>query len=127
METLYPLTFQPIFKERVWGDRNLERLYHKTLPAGVPIGESWEITDRREGVSVVANGPYAGKDLRWLMENHARDLLGHAPAGRFPLLIKILDATQTLSLQVHPPPAKAAALGGEPKTEMWYITDAVPG
>ena len=126
---LYPLIFQPIFKERIWGGRNLERLYQKPLPAGVPIGESWEITDRPEGVSVIANGPLAGKDLRWLMENYAAEVLGTAQAygGRFPLLIKILDAQDKLSLQVHPPAAVAAGLGGEPKTEMWYVADAVPG
>ena len=125
---LYPIKFKPIFKERVWGARNLERLYRKTLPPGVPIGESWEITDRPGDVSVVANGPLAGRDLRWLMENHAQELLGHAAAlnGRFPLLIKILDAQDTLSLQVHPPAAKAAELKGEPKTEMWFITEAQP-
>lgn len=126
---LYPLTFHPIFKERVWGGRRLESLYHKPLPPGVPIGEAWEITDRPEGVSVIANGPLSGKDLRWLMENHERALLGKSPAqgGRFPLLIKLLDAQEKLSLQVHPPAALAAQLGGEPKTEMWYIADAAPG
>jgi len=126
---LYPLTFQPIFKERVWGGRNLERLYHKDLPPIVPIGESWEISDRPEGVSVIANGPLAGKDLRWLMEHHAGELLGPArpQGGRFPLLIKILDAQERLSLQVHPPADVAARLGGEPKTELWYIADAQPG
>src|SRR5262245_39047650 len=72
---LYPLTFHPIFKERVWGGRSLERLYQKPLPPDIPIGESWEITDRPEGVSVIANGPLAGKTLRWLMENHRRELL----------------------------------------------------
>jgi mannose-6-phosphate isomerase len=125
---LYPLTFRPIFKERVWGGRNLERLYHKELPAGVPVGESWEISDRPGDASVVANGPLAGKDLRWLMANHALELLGSAKAehGRFPLLIKILDAQETLSVQVHPPAGKAAALGGEPKTEMWYVAEAAP-
>ncbi len=125
---LYPLTFQPIFKERVWGGRKIESLYGKALPAGVPIGESWEITDRPEGVSVIANGPLAGKDLRWVMEHHAAELLGRAQsvAGRFPLLVKILDAQDVLSLQVHPPASKATALGGEPKTEMWYFTDATP-
>jgi mannose-6-phosphate isomerase len=125
---LYPLTFYPIFKERIWGGRKLEQLYHKALPAGVPIGESWEISDRPGEASVIANGPLAGKDLRWLMENHARELLGAAPSqsGKFPLLIKILDAQQKLSLQVHPPAHKAAQLGGEPKTEMWYLADAAP-
>jgi mannose-6-phosphate isomerase len=125
---LYPLTFHPIFKERVWGGRNLERLYGKALPPGHPIGESWEITDRPEGVSVVANGPLAGRTLRQLMEEHGREILGAASpeGGRFPLLIKILDATDTLSVQVHPPANVAARLGGEPKTEMWYIADATP-
>jgi mannose-6-phosphate isomerase len=127
---LYPLTFTPIFKERVWGGRKLAELYGKALPSGVPIGESWEITDRPEGVSVIANGPLAGKTLRWLMEHHADELLGDAqPAagGRFPLLVKLLDAREKLSLQVHPPTARAAALRGEPKTEMWHFADCDPG
>ena len=123
---LYPLTFHPIFKERVWGGRNLERLYEKPLPPGAPIGESWEITDRPEGVSVIANGPLAGKDLRWLMENHREELLGNVKGERFPLLIKILDCKETLSVQVHPPASVAEKLKGEPKTEMWYIADATP-
>jgi len=125
---LYPLTFTPIFKERVWGGRNLERLYQKALPPDRPIGESWEITDRPEGVSLIANGPLAGKSLRWLMEHHRQDVLGASAAasGPFPLLVKILDAQDTLSVQVHPPSAVAARLGGEPKTEMWFITDATP-
>jgi mannose-6-phosphate isomerase len=123
---LYPLTFQPIFKERVWGGRNLERLYRKALPANTPIGESWEITDRPEGVSVIANGSLAGKDLRWLMANQREELLGKTDAERFPLLIKILDCQETLSVQVHPPAGVAAKLGGEPKTEMWHIADATP-
>jgi mannose-6-phosphate isomerase len=123
------LTFHPIFKERVWGGRNLERLYGKKLPPGVPIGESWEISDRPGDVSVIANGPLAGKDLRWLVEHHAAPLLGSAKLqhGRFPLLIKLLDAQGKLSLQVHPPAHKATELGGEPKTEMWYIAEAEAG
>jgi mannose-6-phosphate isomerase len=126
---LYPLTFRPIFKERVWGGRELERLYHKPLPPAVPIGEAWEISDRPGDVSVIANGPLAGKDLRWLMEKHMAELLGgdRPQGGRFPLLIKILDAQDKLSLQVHPPAAKAADLRGEPKTEMWYVAQAAPG
>src|SRR6478609_4729008 len=128
MAALYPLTFRPIFKERVWGARNLERLYGKKLPATVPIGESWEISDRPGDVSVIANGLLAGKDLHWLIENHRTDLLGDAKleAGRFPLLIKLLDAQEKLSLQVHPPASKAAELRGDPKTEMWFIADAIP-
>jgi mannose-6-phosphate isomerase len=126
---LYPLTFHPIFKERIWGGREIEKLYGKKLPAGRLIGESWEISDRPNDESIVANGTFAGKSLRWLMENHAHELLGDAsPAveNRFPLLIKILDARERLSLQVHPPAHKVAELKGEPKTEMWFIADAAP-
>ena len=126
---LYPLTFQPIFKERVWGGREIERLYGKKLPPATPIGESWEISDRPGDASVIANGPLAGKDLRWLMENHRAELLGKAkPASGdgFPLLCKILHAREKLSLQVHPPADRAAQLGGEPKTEMWFIAEAAP-
>jgi mannose-6-phosphate isomerase len=126
--TLYPLTFHPIFKERVWGGRNLERLYQKALPTGKVIGESWEISDRPGDASVIANGPLAGKDLHWLMEHHAGELLGAGKekVKQFPLLVKILDAQERLSLQVHPPAHKALVLGGEPKTEMWYIAEATP-
>ena len=91
---LYPFLFTPLFMERVWGGRNLERLFHKPLPPEKKIGESWEISDRPEAMSVVANGPLQGKTLHWLVENHARELLGEAQASaqRFPLLVKILDA-----------------------------------
>ena len=126
---LYPLIFQPIFKDRIWGGRELERLYAKKIPAG-QIGEAWEISDRPGDASVIANGPLVGKDIRWLMENHAAEVLGGAKpaaAGRFPLLCKILDAREKLSLQVHPPASKAAELKGEPKTEMWYFLDCQPG
>lgn len=124
---LYPLTFEPIFKERIWGGRKLEQLYHKALPPNVPIGESWEVTDRPEGESVISNGPFKGKTLHWLVENHSEELFGKKISGNFPLLIKILDAQEKLSLQVHPPARLAPLLGGEPKTEMWYIAHANPG
>ena len=127
---LYPLVFQPIFKERVWGGRELERLFNKRLPATKPIGESWEISDRPGDESVIANGTFAGKTLRWLMENYPAEMLGRArptAENRFPILCKILDARDKLSLQVHPPATKAAELNGEPKTEMWFIADAEPG
>ncbi|MBI4325179.1 MAG: class I mannose-6-phosphate isomerase [Chloroflexi bacterium] len=126
---LYPLTFHPIFQERVWGGRKLEDLYQKCLPPDVPIGESWEIADRPEAMSVIAHGPLAGYNLRWLMEHHRPELLGTGKTWpeRFPLLVKILDARERLSLQVHPPAHKARPLQGEAKTEMWYITEAAPG
>jgi mannose-6-phosphate isomerase len=127
---LYPLVFQSIFKDRIWGGRELERLYGKEIPASAPIGEAWEISDRPDDESVIVNGEFAGKNLRWLLENHATEILGGArtaAGGRFPLLCKILDARDKLSLQVHPPASRAVELKGEPKTEMWYIADAAPG
>lgn len=126
---LYPLTFHPIFKERIWGGRRLAALYGKDLTAGKTIGESWEITDRPEGVSEIANGPLAGRNLRWLMEQHGAEVLGRPvnPGERFPWLIKILDCEDDLSLQVHPPARLAAELKGEPKTEMWFVAAAEPG
>jgi mannose-6-phosphate isomerase len=124
-----PILFHPILKERVWGGHRLERCYGKSATPDRLIGESWEISDRPEGVNVIRNGPMAGQDLRWLMQQHHADLLGPAAPhhARFPLLCKLLDADQKLSLQVHPPPAIAAQLGGEPKTEMWFIAHAEPG
>lgn len=126
---LHPLTFHPLFKERIWGGRHLETLYGKTLPPGLRIGESWEITDRPGDESVIARGPLQGRTLGDLMREDSAALLGaDAPAkpSRFPLLIKIIDAADTLSLQVHPPARVAAQLAGEPKTEMWYIAHAGP-
>jgi len=125
---LYPLIFQPIFKERVWGGRRLESFFHKKLPPGQPIGESWEISDRPGDVSVIANGEFAGKDLHWLMENFHDELIGAARVlgDQFPVLCKILDAQDKLSLQVHPPAKIAPKLGGEPKTEMWYFVQTEP-
>ena len=126
---LYPTVFEPIFKERVWGGRMLEELYGKHLPPALPIGESWEISDRPGDESVISNGPFTGHTLRWLMDEHGADVLGaSAPAAghRFPLLCKILDAREKLSLQVHPP-ARSSGQLGEPKTEMWYIAAANAG
>jgi mannose-6-phosphate isomerase len=125
---VYPLVFHPLFKQRVWGGRMLEQLYDKRLPPGVPIGESWEVSDRPGDESLVASGAFAGQSLRWLMEHHAAAILGDAKPGaadRFPVLCKILDARDTLSLQVHPPDDPSSRLG-EPKTEMWHIVSASP-
>ena len=122
-----PLVFEPLFMERIWGGRRLETLYRKRLPQGVPIGESWEIVYRPEAQSVVHSGPWRGRSLHDLWVNHRSEVFGEVPnAPRFPILIKLLDAQDTLSLQVHPPAEIAAELEGEPKTECWYIADATP-
>ncbi|PYI99700.1 MAG: hypothetical protein DMF00_10350 [Verrucomicrobia bacterium] len=123
-----PLTFQPIFMERIWGGRRLESSFGKSLPPKTQIGESWEIVDRPEAQSVVARGPLKGKTLHELWTKHRSSIFGEVPdAPRFPLLIKLLDAREKLSLQVHPPEQVARKLGGEPKTEFWYVADADPG
>ena len=114
--------------ERIWGGRKLAELLGKNLPPNKPIGESWEIVDRPEAQSIVTNGPLAGKTLHELWSQDRIDIFGPVPeAPRFPLLIKLLDAQEKLSLQVHPPVKIAAKLDGEPKTECWYVASAEPG
>jgi mannose-6-phosphate isomerase len=123
-----PLTFEPIFMERMWGGRRLESEFGKKLPPQRPIGESWEIVDRPEAQSIVRNGLLRGKTLHELWTQARDEIFGDVPdAPRFPLLVKLLDARQKLSLQVHPPKRVAAKLGGEPKTEFWYIAAVDPG
>jgi mannose-6-phosphate isomerase len=123
-----PLTFEPIFMERMWGGRRLESEFGKKLPPNVPIGESWEIVDRPEAQSVVAKGPLRGIALHELWAEYRKEIFGEGRAlPRFPLLIKILDAREKLSLQVHPPEHVASRLGSEPKTEFWYVAGADAG
>jgi mannose-6-phosphate isomerase len=122
-----PIRFEPIFMERMWGGRRLETEFGKKLPPDTRIGESWEIVDRLEAQSIVANGPLKGKTLDELWTQHRQSIFGDSPdAPRFPLLIKLLDAHEKLSLQVHPPEKVADKLGGEPKTEFWYVAAAEP-
>jgi len=120
-----PLTFEPIFQERMWGGQRLESEFHKKLPPQKHIGESWEIVDRTEAQSVVANGPLRGSTLHELWTRHREEIFGGVPdTPRFPLLIKIIDAQEKLSLQVHPADDAATRLGGEPKSEFWYVAGA---
>lgn len=123
-----PIAFRPLFMERVWGGRELERAFGKRLPADAPIGESWELVDRPEAESAVDDG---GTTLHELWTHHREAVFGArgaaSGASRFPILIKLLDARDTLSVQVHPPASVAGALGGEPKTEMWVLIGAQPG
>jgi mannose-6-phosphate isomerase len=125
-----PVFFEPIAMERVWGGRRLETLLGKKLPAALPIGELWELVDREDSQSVVAAGDFLGRTLHDLWTNERERVFGaayvHHPAQRFPLLIKLLDASEKLSVQVHPPQSMAASLGGDPKTEVWYFLEATP-
>jgi mannose-6-phosphate isomerase len=116
------------FHGAIWGGRRLETLFGKNLPPAVRIGESWEVVDREEAQSVVHAGPLRGKTLHALWMEHRQEVFGDVEESpRFPILIKLLDAEEKLSLQVHPPARVAAELGGEPKTEFWYIAAASPG
>lgn len=122
------LKFRPIYQDRVWGGRGLEGFLKRSLPGTTPIGESWEIVDRPEAQSVVLEGAWAGLTLRQLIEKHAPEVMGATwPREKaFPLLVKWLDCRERLSLQVHPPASVAGKLGGEPKTENWYVAHAEP-
>ncbi|MBL8857442.1 MAG: class I mannose-6-phosphate isomerase [Planctomycetes bacterium] len=123
-----PLRFDRICLEKVWGGRRLEGAIGMTLPGTGPIGETWELVDRADYVSVVADGTFKGATLTELVRDHARELMGDAkltPEGRFPLIVKFLDASEPLSVQVHPPSGTRGKLG-EGKSEAWYILDAEP-
>lgn len=133
------MQFQPLYKDYIWGGEKIVRRYKRNLPAGV-YAESWEIADRPEGMSVAVNGPLAGRDLFSLLNLYGAKLTGRArpcealdqrAASRtgeeFPLLVKLIDAKEKLSVQVHPDATGAKAAGGDPKTEMWYVLDAEPG
>ena len=126
----YPLKFQPIYKRRVWGGKNLESVLRRELP-WPSIGESWELSANTEGTSVVSNGFLAGKNLTEVIQQYGKEILGenfqHCQQ-RFPLLIKFIDANDKLSVQVHPDDQYAFANEGEAgKTELWYILEAKPG
>ena len=122
--------FTPLYQTRVWGGRRLETSLGRSLPDAQPYGESWELVDRAQEQSVVASGRFAGRTLHELWTENRAEVFGEAyanhPADRFPLLIKVLDCADDLSIQVHPPAAVAGSLGGEPKTEMWFVTECEP-
>ena len=139
---MYPLLFEPIYKEKVWGGRTLEKL-GRTLPGddSTPIGESWELADLAQTSvsgggggaerSVIANGPLVGKTLAEVIKQAGTDLLGDltlTPDGGFPVLLKFLDARDNLSVQVHPSPEYAQTHDDAfLKSEAWYILHADPG
>ena len=132
--TLPPLRFDPILKHRAWGGSRLAG-WNRTLPSGTIIGESWDLADLPpqipDGVSRVAEGVLRGRTLAEIRDTTPRDLLGRLPVaatGGFPLLFKLLDAEDDLSVQVHPDPAYAASHPGTfVKNEAWYVLEARPG
>ena len=125
---VYPLSFQPVFKDYIWGGRNLETILGRELPAG-NIAESWEIAAHPNGQTKVKNGPLAGCTLDQVRQRWGERLLGSSVnSTSFPLLIKLLDANRWLSVQVHPDDAYAMKNAGElGKTELWIILHAEPG
>lgn len=125
MNNLFALKFEPLYQTRVWGGNGLHTSLGRDLPDDQRIGESWEIVDREEAQSVIANGCWQGMTLRQVLEQHSELLMGPSwsPERRFPILVKWLDCQERLSLQVHPPAEVAAKLGGEPKTEHWYVAE----
>ncbi|MBN2295970.1 MAG: class I mannose-6-phosphate isomerase [Pirellulales bacterium] len=130
MPELYPLRFKPIYKQYVWGGWKLAGLLKRPIPHDELFAESWEVCDHGEDQSVVDGGSLSGMTLHELVEKYGRRLLGDVACGnRFPLLMKYLDATQNLSVQVHPDDDMAARLDPPDlgKTEAWYVLAAVPG
>lgn len=127
-DDLYPLLFEPAYRQVIWGGHKLAERFGRPLPPdGPPVGEAWEICDRPEYESPVINGSYKGTTIRELVAAFGKDFVGHSfSGGRFPILVKLIDAEKRLSLQVHPGEAAAAEIGGgaEAKNEMWYILDA---
>lgn len=126
---VYPLKFEPLYKQRIWGDRKLQEVFGKELPEGEKIGESWELADLPEDKSVITNGELAGRTLASVIGEFPEEILGiEGFAGAFPLLVKLLDCQEVLSVQVHPDPQTCVRMGeGAPKTECWYIISAEPG
>ena len=130
-EIVYPLIFEPVLKDYIWGGRNLEKL-GRTLPPG-KTAESWEIAAHEDGTAVVTNGHFSGKLLTEIHQELGLDLIGTNNAWaqerqKFPLLIKLLDANQPLSVQVHPNDDYALKHEGNElgKTEMWVVLQADP-
>jgi len=127
---LYPLKFQPIYKEKIWGGSNLKKYLDKDIPEGQTTGESWELADHFENTSIVINGELKGKKLNQILREYKQNILGTGPdkkfLNKFPLLIKFIDANDKLSVQVHPDDeyAKQNEKGEYGKNEMWYIVHA---
>ncbi|MEM0575220.1 type I phosphomannose isomerase catalytic subunit [Flavobacterium polysaccharolyticum] len=127
---LYPLQFNPILKERIWGGEKLKTILNKPIVSPI-TGESWELSAVEGDCSIVANGDFKGYTLIEIIENHPEELLGTKVfekfGKQFPLLFKFLDAREDLSIQVHPNDALAQKRHNSfGKTEMWYVMQADP-
>jgi mannose-6-phosphate isomerase len=127
---LYPLRFAPIYQYRPWGGRRLAELLSAPLPGGDPVGEAWLLSDRDDYASRVTDGPLEGKTIGALLALFPQQMLGKLSGhfSRFPLLLKFLDVSQALSVQVHPSDDYPELLpaGNTGKTEAWVVLDAGP-
>jgi len=128
MKPFYPLTFEPIFKERIWGGTKLKDYLNKPISSEI-TGESWELSTVPESISVVNNGELKGKNLNELIDLYPKEILGKEVFNQFgkqfPLLFKYLDAKTDLSIQLHPNDELAKARHNSfGKTEMWYVMQA---
>ena len=129
MSDLYPLKFNPIFKDKIWGGNKINTILHKDFKPLPNCGESWEISAYAEDISIVSQGPLAGKRLDDLIREFKGQLLGESVyakfGNKFPLLVKFIDANDDLSIQVHPNDEVALKRHNSfGKTEMWYIVQA---
>lgn len=126
---MYPIKFKKCFIDKVWGGRAFETVLGMTLPENRSIGESWEVSSHKNGMSIVENGEFAGMTLETLKDKYGAEILGKDVferfEGKFPILIKYLDVNDRLSVQVHPSDEYALKVEGEfGKSECWYIIDA---
>jgi mannose-6-phosphate isomerase len=123
---LYPLKFFPIYKNKIWGGNRLKTFLNRDIEEE-NVGESWEISTNNDSISIVKNGGYKNQKLTELIEEFPEELLGdrYNSDDQFPLLLKIIDATKKLSVQVHPNDKLAKELeNGNGKSEMWYVLSA---
>lgn len=129
MIQLYPLKFEPIFKDKIWGGHKIQSILGKDFSPLPNCGETWEISGVSTDVSVVANGPLKGIPLSELLADYQNKLIGTENykkfGNEFPLLVKFIDANEDLSIQVHPDDELAAKRhNSKGKTEMWYVVQA---
>lgn len=121
-----PILLQPVYKDYIWGGSRLIHEFHRRLNPGI-YAESWEISDHADGHTRIINGPDAGATLSEAIARRGPEILGKGRRDTsFPLLVKLIDARETLSVQVHPDDIAAARHGGEAKSEMWYVLSATP-
>lgn len=124
---MYPLKFENIYFDKIWGGREFE-IFRNNLPDG-KVGESWDVSCHKHGVSVIANGKYKGRGLDEAINEFKDKLLGTKISKEwFPLLVKLINANDKLSVQVHPDDTYAKEAEGEMgKTEVWYVVEAFEG